>query len=951
MAEKLAPMYESGLPQKAANLESKAPGQCKSPAEDPQKLTHGGYYSNVAHKGKLILPTALWILLIIAGICFLTLLATLNKSISTLDTLVELEQDKEARAIVSEHLRRHRPNQELANSDSEFKKRALASKKATEKKARKQQQQQQPPPDEINVDGLTFHRLNDELVRDLELSDSGPSGWVDLGPPGPASWFAMPSWASLEPSHHEHRGRGPPVPAPPAGLLDAIFAGMPALGPEAPDSMGGIIVATAPATNEPQPERWQQPGDGWLGPIFKQVAPVFDFLGAAGDERRARSEHKNRLATTGDDSMPGLISAKIGTVNININPPSEQQARLDELRRHDRPTREEQINSLGKSIDDLLENLTEQQQPIKVGRHHQKQHHNRRPDAEPQFEEFSPVGTRHRPQAGPAADLLTPFQQMHSLEQAIAEEMLAQPATMKHDDHRNRHNHHQPDAQLIIAIANDEPEVRLPSGETNRHQVSNTRRPSFGQSPYESAVLTPVDMADPFELGAPVRPAGKFDYHSTKASHGGPSQDEHWNMLAGDLAQALVDDMLGQNGQPKQGQTPEHLIVFDGRGPAPAHEQQALLGDLLAAAANSAELAELDKARQPADIFSAILGPVIGEPKLDREKSTTTPQVAPSGTSSGNKTPEASTIPVSMSTPSSQSSEPKSEPTMSPEAQAKVSAIIGQLPTSAAPASSAGADEKLAREQADGLMDDLMSTMFTLPQMAGDKQEASTAAAKPSGAPSGQAQMTTPSSSVSAASFTSTTTTTTTTTTTKRPEPSRGGSIFSKVLGFFQDPRPASGPTNATRTTPVPSAATTRASAQEAPTRPATRAATFGQSPAAGVPQTSTLAPPTPGQRETGPAGSSAAPLAWWSPSLASEPASASEAITTTSTRQAEPRPSSTSAPEPSAGPGAAPGATPGPPAQAEKSLLERADDFIARNIKSLAKLLHQQAGGAVDRQ
>lgn len=60
----------------------------------------------VPAKGKLILPTALWALLILAGVCFLFLLGSLSKSIRTLDTIVELELDRSAKAHQeAEHLR------------------------------------------------------------------------------------------------------------------------------------------------------------------------------------------------------------------------------------------------------------------------------------------------------------------------------------------------------------------------------------------------------------------------------------------------------------------------------------------------------------------------------------------------------------------------------------------------------------------------------------------------------------------------------------------------------------------------------------------------------------------------------------------------------------------------------------------------------------------------------
>lgn len=53
-----------------------------------------GYYQNVAQKGKLYLPKALWVLLIIGGLCFLALMSSLNKSMNSLDTLIELEREQ-----------------------------------------------------------------------------------------------------------------------------------------------------------------------------------------------------------------------------------------------------------------------------------------------------------------------------------------------------------------------------------------------------------------------------------------------------------------------------------------------------------------------------------------------------------------------------------------------------------------------------------------------------------------------------------------------------------------------------------------------------------------------------------------------------------------------------------------------------------------------------------------
>lgn len=53
------------------------------------RLQEGG---QLVQKSKLILPTAIWILIVVGGLCFLSLLASLNKSINTLDSLVQQEQ-------------------------------------------------------------------------------------------------------------------------------------------------------------------------------------------------------------------------------------------------------------------------------------------------------------------------------------------------------------------------------------------------------------------------------------------------------------------------------------------------------------------------------------------------------------------------------------------------------------------------------------------------------------------------------------------------------------------------------------------------------------------------------------------------------------------------------------------------------------------------------------------
>lgn len=89
---------EAASQQKARRASYKIPifSENNSEKHTDEPTSGAGYYLNVAQKGKLILPTALWLLLILAGFCFISLLVSLNRSIDTLDTLVELEQAEHA---------------------------------------------------------------------------------------------------------------------------------------------------------------------------------------------------------------------------------------------------------------------------------------------------------------------------------------------------------------------------------------------------------------------------------------------------------------------------------------------------------------------------------------------------------------------------------------------------------------------------------------------------------------------------------------------------------------------------------------------------------------------------------------------------------------------------------------------------------------------------------------
>lgn len=126
----------------------------------------GGYYQNVKTKSKLILPTAIWVLIIVGGLCFLSLLSSLNKTLGTLDTLIEIEQNN--------HGQHTKGNNDERSNDKIS--------------------------DEVNSKAaFNDHQLLPVADR-LQTSNSD-----DIL----NTWFSFPSWASLEPPfsrvHNNHK--------------------------------------------------------------------------------------------------------------------------------------------------------------------------------------------------------------------------------------------------------------------------------------------------------------------------------------------------------------------------------------------------------------------------------------------------------------------------------------------------------------------------------------------------------------------------------------------------------------------------------------------------------------------------------------------------------------------------------------------------------------------------
>lgn len=119
----------------------------------------GDYYQNVKTKSKLILPTALWILIIVGGLCFLSLLSSLNKTLGTLDTLIEIEQSEHQNGLHNQQ-RKQEPEHQLYHKHLK----------------------------EIPTSKL--HDRDSPVAEKLQTSDSE----------GSHSWLSFPSWTSLEPA-------------------------------------------------------------------------------------------------------------------------------------------------------------------------------------------------------------------------------------------------------------------------------------------------------------------------------------------------------------------------------------------------------------------------------------------------------------------------------------------------------------------------------------------------------------------------------------------------------------------------------------------------------------------------------------------------------------------------------------------------------------------------------
>lgn len=91
MSEKEAHQYEAREKSPAFPLPMSGKVSQQLPGQSPASTGFAAYSQSLPAKSKIILPTAIWIIIVLAGICFLTLLGSLNRTMKTLDTFAELE--------------------------------------------------------------------------------------------------------------------------------------------------------------------------------------------------------------------------------------------------------------------------------------------------------------------------------------------------------------------------------------------------------------------------------------------------------------------------------------------------------------------------------------------------------------------------------------------------------------------------------------------------------------------------------------------------------------------------------------------------------------------------------------------------------------------------------------------------------------------------------------------
>lgn len=487
----------------------------------------GGYYQNVTQKGKLILPTAIWILIVVGGICFLGLLSSLNKTMSTLDTLVEIEQanaklNKETQHNHNNHHHDHRvapPSGKKVSSD------------------------------------------NEEMMSPEELSN----------------WLAFPSWASLE--------RRPPPPSSARSarsdeeegfksLIDQVLRST-GLNPADGPISGKIAVIGIGDPSEAKEEKRM------LDSMMDDLIMANSGLQASDFNEPTRAKVESSPKEQPQSTGGTVITANIDKLNININAPPTQEP-TEEHHEFEPPRRKgkkihpfrlgsqknhEQIGSLDQSIDSLVDNLMNSPQfgdsqkepsselaellfPLPVNHpapymmhfNHLGPHQaGSRPHQMLRHHRFH--SRLHRPSPiSPFPNLLIPINPMpqpHSPLDSSIPPMFGRPQM----------------SRLVITVGD---EAGKPT-ETNEH-LTSTLKPVQGGQPESNPVNSPLD----FDLTpqAPQPPRLRLD-SSKEVPIFGVQNNNELGSLADSLIQAMQNAQReGSSGSPKD--NVESLVFING---------------------------------------------------------------------------------------------------------------------------------------------------------------------------------------------------------------------------------------------------------------------------------------------------------------------------------------------------------------------------------------------------
>lgn len=284
-----------------------------------------GYSFNVAQKGKLILPTALWILIVIAGLCFLSLFATLNKTLIALES-VEQNQHDALNVALKEKEASADKSQEMVESKHDH---HSGHYKNHEHRHHHNHDQVNSPP-----------------VLDL-IAEEGSDGMPFVQ--GPLSLLRLPDWISLEPRPRPVDSvLGGPNIVSPIKMLGEL------LGRDESDSVpiasGSIIMESRLP---------QEAGDsetmGIIESMLRQASDIFGNYEKDSNKAPSMVTSWDDRRDNGREPSRPLISANIDKVEINVNSrDNDEDEKSTKPIRKNKMGEEDDNEMFLKSVDDMV---------------------------------------------------------------------------------------------------------------------------------------------------------------------------------------------------------------------------------------------------------------------------------------------------------------------------------------------------------------------------------------------------------------------------------------------------------------------------------------------------------------------------------------------------------------------------------------------------------------------